>query len=122
MGTTNRAEELAKELSERLERLCEGLAISGDSPSKETILNYFNELNNYRQSEIDELTKSRDDWKFSTEEFRKRFLYKCDEKAELTKEVERLRKGIDWTRAEYIKCVNDSDEITEKLEELLTTH
>ena len=41
---------------------------------------------------------------------------------ELTKEVERLRKGIDWTRAEYIKCVNDSDEITEKLEELLTTH
>ena len=62
------AEELAKELSERLEGLCEGLAISGDSPSKETILNYFNELNNYRQSEIDELTK----------------------------EVERLRKGIDW--------------------------
>ena len=56
MGT-NRAEELAKELSERLEGLCEGLAISGDSPSKETILNYFNELNNYRQSEIDELTK-----------------------------------------------------------------
>ena len=94
MGTTKRAEELAKELSERLEGLCEGLAISGDSPSKETILNYFNELNNYRQSEIDELTK----------------------------EVERLRKGIDWTRAEYIKCVNDSDEITEKLEELLTTH
>lgn len=41
---------------------------------------------------------------------------------ELTKEVERLRKGIDWTRAEYIKCVNDSDKITEKLEELLTTH
>jgi hypothetical protein len=41
---------------------------------------------------------------------------------ELTKEVERLRKGIDWTRTEYIKCVNDNDEITEKLEELLTTH
>ena len=57
MVTTKRAEELAKELSERLEGLCEGLAISGDSPSKETILNYFNELNNYRQSEIDELTK-----------------------------------------------------------------
>lgn len=45
-----------------------------------------------------------------------------DEIDELTKEVERLRKGIDWTRAEYIKCVNDNDEITEKLEELLTTH
>lgn len=44
------------------------------------------------EDEIDELTKSRDDWKFSTEEFRKRFLYKCDEKAELTKEAERLRK------------------------------
>ena len=57
MVTTKRAEELAKELSERLEGLCEGLAISGDSPSKETILNYFNELNNSSQSEIDELTK-----------------------------------------------------------------
>ena len=56
MGT-KRAEELAKELSERLEGLCEGLAISGDSPSKETMLNYFNEINSYRQSEIDELTK-----------------------------------------------------------------
>ena len=68
MGTTNRAEELAKELSERLERLCEGLAISGDSPSKETILNYFNELNNYRQSEIDELTKVIDGYKSDSEE------------------------------------------------------
>ena len=48
--------------------------------------------------------------------------YRQSEIDELTKEVERLRKGIDWTRAEYIKCVNDSDEITEKLEELLTTH
>lgn len=115
MGTTNRAEELAKELSERLEGLCEGLAISGDSPSKETILNYFNELNNYRQSEIDELTKEVEHKNHTIEN-------DAIHIETLTKEVERLRKGIDWTRAEYIKCVNDSDEITEKLEELLTTH
>lgn len=87
MGTTKRAEELAKELSERLEGLCEGLAISGDSPSKETILNYFNELNNYRQSEIDELTK----------------------------EVERLRKDRELFEKRCVNLSKSTDEILEYL-------
>lgn len=85
MGTTNRAEELAKELSERLEGLCEGLAISGDSPSKETILNYFNELNNYRQSEIDELKQMCEAQNGMLKEL-------CEQLDKSTEEVERLRK------------------------------
>lgn len=84
MVETNRAEELAKELSERLEGLCEGLAISGDSPSKETILNYFNELNNYRQSEIDELKQMCEAQNGMLKEL-------CEQLDKSTEEVERLR-------------------------------
>lgn len=32
-----------------------------------------------------------------------------------------LKKGLKWVLDEYIKCVNDSDEITEKLQELINT-
>ena len=129
MGTTNRAEELAKELSERLERLCEGLAISGDSPSKETILNYFNELNNYRQSEIDELTKEKS-------LFIEKYTKSCNEvqklekvNDELTKEVERLRKERESNLKEKMyfnrmkelvsKVAYDSEHYTKKSYEVL---
>ena len=30
-----------------------------------------------------------------------------------------LIEGINWVREEYVKCVNDSDAITEKLQELM---
>ena len=98
MGTTNRAEELAKELSERLEGLCEGLAISGDSPSKETILNYFNELNNYRQSEIDELKQMCEAQNGMLKEL-------CEQLDKSTEEVERLRNK--YEPSEYSKEVNE---------------
>ena len=129
MVTTKRAEELAKELSERLEGLCEGLAISGDSPSKETILNYFNELNNYRQSEIDELTKEKS-------LFIEKYTKSCNEvqklekvNDELTKEVERLRKERESNLKEKMyfnrmkelvsKVAYDSEHYTKKSYEVL---
>ena len=95
MGT-NRAEEspIKKMDSKRIKEIQQETAHSESVSVQQALLKVWNECAQQSQSEIDELTK----------------------------EVERLRKGIDWTRAEYIKCVNDSDEITEKLEELLTTH
>ena len=122
MGTTKRAEELAKELSERLEGLCEGLAISGDSPSKETILNYFNELNNYRQSEIDELTKEVEHKNHTIEN-------DAIHIETLTKEVERLRKERESNLKEKMyfnrmkelvsKVAYDSEHYTKKSYEVL---
>lgn len=41
---------------------------------------------------------------------------------QLNKEVERLRDCGRFVLREYIRCVNDNDEITEKLEELINQH
>ncbi len=135
MGT-NRAEELANEYAKQFD-------FAEDSSPYLDFIEGFNASNKLRQSEIDELTKEKslfiEKYTKSCNEVQK--LEKVNDELtkdkelldlklnaldklfkEQTKEVERLRKGIDWTRAEYIKCVNDSDEITEKLEELLTTH
>ena len=42
---------------------------------------------------------------------------------ELTELKEKHKRDIEWVLKEYINCVNDSDAITEKLEEMLNeTH
>ena len=144
MGTTNRAEELAKEYSLKMNGInFDNLFPNTDETIGEIGIKDFIAGYNSSQSEIDELTKEKslfiEKYTKSCNEVQK--LEKVNDELtkdkelldlklnaldklfkEQTKEVERLRKGIDWTRAEYIKCVNDSDEITEKLEELLTTH
>ena len=144
MGTTNRAEELAKEYSLKMNGInFDNLFPNTDETTGEIGIKDFIAGYNSSQSEIDELTKEKslfiEKYTKSCNEVQK--LEKVNDELTkevehknhtiendaihietLTKEVERLRKGIDWTRAEYIKCVNDSDEITEKLEELLTTH
>ena len=124
MVETNRAEEspIKKMDSKRIKEIQQETAHSESVSVQQALLKVWNECAQQSQSEIDELTKEKS-------LFIEKYTKSCNEvqklekvNDELTKEVERLRKGIDWTRAEYIKCVNDSDEITEKLEELLTTH
>ena len=144
MVETNRAEEspIKKMDSKRIKEIQQETAHSESVSVQQALLKVWNECAQQSQSEIDELTKEKslfiEKYTKSCNEVQK--LEKVNDELtkdkelldlklnaldklfkEQTKEVERLRKGIDWTRAEYIKCVNDSDEITEKLEELLTT-
>ena len=38
---------------------------------------------------------------------------------EIQKKYDKIKEGAEWVLNEYIGCVNDSDEITERLDEMI---
>lgn len=89
--------------------------------SKETIIAGFKEMVGKLEGELkyakDDAIKFKKDW----EEKCHTVANLADDNDSLSACVRDLEEGIKWTLDEYIRCVNDSDEITEKLQSLLTS-
>lgn len=87
--------------------------------SKETIIAGFKEMVQSLQAENEKQREYISDLDKKNKQLFNDFLTHNDEIESLSACVRDLEEGIKWTLDEYIRCVNDSDEITEKLQSLL---